>query len=440
MFSRTRSEVGRVSRPRGAASLCPLRLPAMTRMGGSSHGDLLPRPRSLARRLVLGSVRAELEARGHVVHTPDLPCEDVDAGVEEYAAAVPAADVVVGHSLGGFTIPLRRGAHARLPHRGRRRHRRARRLGAGLRRRPACATSWAARTTPIPRWRRPSSSTRPSTRTWRRGSAGRLRSPARPVAVESPVYIVCARDAVIRPEWQRHLAQDVLGVEAGIELDAGPLCRCSSARAELARRLAPDGVCVSGGAAELFDLAMRLAVDPLQPLGIGRSRRAARRRPRRQREEPHASASGSTSAKSAAAASCNGPGSDSRRRGARPLEQVAVAAEMREAEVGEARLPRAEQRAAAAQLEVDLGELEAVARVARAPAAGRAPTRSAPPSRGRRAGSTTARRRDRRGRGAGAAARARSGRPPGRSSPSRSPRRRRPRSPSSPRARRARTP
>src|SRR5437868_6180217 len=50
-------------------------------------------------------VRAELEARGHVVHTPDLPCEDVDAGVEEYAAAVPAADVVVGHSLGGFTIP-----------------------------------------------------------------------------------------------------------------------------------------------------------------------------------------------------------------------------------------------------------------------------------------------------------------------------------------------
>ena len=39
------------------------------------------------------------------------------------------------------------------------------------------------------------------------------------VTVESPVYIVCARDAVIRPEWQRHLAQDVLGVEP-IELDA----------------------------------------------------------------------------------------------------------------------------------------------------------------------------------------------------------------------------
>jgi pimeloyl-ACP methyl ester carboxylesterase len=36
----------------------------------------------------------------------------------------------------------------------------------------------------------------------------------------SPVYIVCARDAVIRPEWQRHLAQAVLCVEP-IELDAG---------------------------------------------------------------------------------------------------------------------------------------------------------------------------------------------------------------------------
>ena len=49
----TRSEVGRVSRPRGAASLCPFRLPAMTRMGGSSHGVLLSRPRRVGRRLGL---------------------------------------------------------------------------------------------------------------------------------------------------------------------------------------------------------------------------------------------------------------------------------------------------------------------------------------------------------------------------------------------------
>ena len=51
-------------------------------------------------------LRRELEARGHTVATPDLPCEDVTAGVAEYAQLVPPADVLVGHSLGGLTIPL----------------------------------------------------------------------------------------------------------------------------------------------------------------------------------------------------------------------------------------------------------------------------------------------------------------------------------------------
>jgi pimeloyl-ACP methyl ester carboxylesterase len=58
-------------------------------------------------------LRAELEQRGHRVLTVDLPCEDRDAGTIEYAdAAVEAfADaahdlVLVGHSLGGLTIPL----------------------------------------------------------------------------------------------------------------------------------------------------------------------------------------------------------------------------------------------------------------------------------------------------------------------------------------------
>ena len=113
-------------------------------------------------------------------------------------------------------------------------------------------------------------------------------------------------------------------------------------------------------------------------------------------------------------------------------------AEVGEAEVGESRLARAEQLAAAAQVEVDLRQLEAVGRVDERLQPPRAPSRSAPPARARRAGSTTAPRRGRPGRAAGGAARARSGRPPGRSSPSRSGRRRRPRSPSSRRARRAR--
>jgi pimeloyl-ACP methyl ester carboxylesterase len=54
----------------------------------------------------------ELECRGHQVLTVDLPCEDPDAGGIEYAAsaveAFAAADdlTLVGHSLGGLTIPL----------------------------------------------------------------------------------------------------------------------------------------------------------------------------------------------------------------------------------------------------------------------------------------------------------------------------------------------
>jgi pimeloyl-ACP methyl ester carboxylesterase len=54
----------------------------------------------------------ELEKRGHSTVAPDLPIEDDAAGAREYArvvaAALPTNDddvVVVGHSLGGLTIP-----------------------------------------------------------------------------------------------------------------------------------------------------------------------------------------------------------------------------------------------------------------------------------------------------------------------------------------------
>jgi pimeloyl-ACP methyl ester carboxylesterase len=56
---------------------------------------------------------AELERHGHDAITVDLPCDDPDAGCTAYAEAVltwtrGAGDdlVVVGHSLGGLTIPL----------------------------------------------------------------------------------------------------------------------------------------------------------------------------------------------------------------------------------------------------------------------------------------------------------------------------------------------
>jgi pimeloyl-ACP methyl ester carboxylesterase len=54
----------------------------------------------------------ELESRGHRTIAVDLPCDDTAAGCAEYAATVIRAldgiedAVVVGHSLGGLTIPL----------------------------------------------------------------------------------------------------------------------------------------------------------------------------------------------------------------------------------------------------------------------------------------------------------------------------------------------
>ena len=50
-------------------------------------------------------VRERLEARGHTVHAPDLPCEGTGPKAEDYAACVPSADVVVGHSMAGYVIP-----------------------------------------------------------------------------------------------------------------------------------------------------------------------------------------------------------------------------------------------------------------------------------------------------------------------------------------------
>jgi pimeloyl-ACP methyl ester carboxylesterase len=57
-------------------------------------------------------VAPQLEALGHAVVAPDLPCDDATADFETYADVVVAAIgdrtdlVVVGQSLGGFTAPL----------------------------------------------------------------------------------------------------------------------------------------------------------------------------------------------------------------------------------------------------------------------------------------------------------------------------------------------
>jgi hypothetical protein len=177
-------------------------------------------------------VRAELEERGHVVHTPDLPIEDVDACVEDYATVyatvVPAADVVVGHSLGGLVIPhVDAGMHvflcaliggvstkdAFVPGFG------DARIRDGLGRSYYPDPADGARELQYP---------------------PELVSLAEKLRRQSPVvgtdaqpdrsaYIVCTRDASIRPQWQRSVAVNP------VELDAGhsPMLECPAALADL---------------------------------------------------------------------------------------------------------------------------------------------------------------------------------------------------------------
>jgi pimeloyl-ACP methyl ester carboxylesterase len=162
-------------------------------------------------------VRRELEARGHAVATPDLPCDDVTAGIAEYARLVPPADVVVGHSLGGLTIPL---VPARLrvflcalvpgidrtdafvPGFGGARIRDE--LGRSYYPDPADATrelQYPEEAAPL---------------------AQKLRRQApvdSTVAPHGPaLYIVCTRDAAVRPEWQRRAAR---AIGKSVDLDAG---------------------------------------------------------------------------------------------------------------------------------------------------------------------------------------------------------------------------
>ena len=182
-------------------------------------------------------VRPELESRGHRVVAPHLPCEDVGAGVEEYAAAVRDAlggagdAIVVGHSLGGLTIPLvpaRRLVFlcAYVPDPGRALlERGADAWGPGFAestvRDELDRSYWpdldaAARDLQYP----PEAA----------GLTAKLRRQARkPVADPSPLaalpdvertFVVCTSDYAIPPDFQRRMAREELGVEP-VELETG---------------------------------------------------------------------------------------------------------------------------------------------------------------------------------------------------------------------------
>jgi pimeloyl-ACP methyl ester carboxylesterase len=169
-------------------------------------------------------VAGELERRGHATSAPDLPCDQVGLTVHDYAAVVgPQPDaVVVGHSMGGLTIPLITARvtvflAALVPAAG---------VYAGL---DPAFTGTVRDELGRSVW--------PDLETARERlypdlgeddarEAFRLLRPQAPVeaVVELPagirVSIVTLRDRAIRPEWQASMAREVLGVEP-FELDAG---------------------------------------------------------------------------------------------------------------------------------------------------------------------------------------------------------------------------
>lgn len=189
----------------------------------------------------------ELEHRGHRVLAVDLPSEDPQAGAAEYAAAASAAFdragddlVVVGHSLGGLTIPLIAASRpvrqlifvaAMLPRPGKTQEEvlsaesdmilpgpkgGAYRGPAGeIRWRPEAAARWFFADCPA------------DLATWAasrlRGQCWKITSEVSPLPAWPAVpcsYVLGTRDAVINPVWSRRAAQAVLGVRA-MELDAG---------------------------------------------------------------------------------------------------------------------------------------------------------------------------------------------------------------------------
>jgi len=190
-----------------------------------------------------------LAAYGHRAATMDLPCADPAAGAQRYAEvvdrALPPADdlILVGHSLGGLTIPL---VAARRP---------VRRLVFLCALIPEFGRSLADQVAADPtlydpvlrlhpgRLTDPDGTVRfrdetavrdvfchdcePADVRWvfsrlRPQAAAPRREPC-PLAAwppGEPSYVLCREDRAVSPDWSRRTARQCLGVEP-IELDGG---------------------------------------------------------------------------------------------------------------------------------------------------------------------------------------------------------------------------
>lgn len=190
----------------------------------------------------------ELERLGHRAVAMDLPCEDPAAGLDATAGAVVAAlegepgDVVlVGHSLGGITIPVvaaRRPVSqlvflcALIPEPGRsftetmageedaftrgwREVPRVAHNDGSVSWEPDAAVEFFYHDCPddVARW----AASRLRHQAW---TTSREPSPLRAWPDVPSDYVLCTGDRAVSPEWSRRVARDRLGV-AAVELPGG---------------------------------------------------------------------------------------------------------------------------------------------------------------------------------------------------------------------------
>ncbi len=190
-------------------------------------------------------LRRELEHDGHSTSAVDLPCEDPDAGAARYAdvvvKAIPkgsAGVVLVGHSLGGLTIPVAASMTpalmtvylcALVPVPGLSFDAQEVHIGTGFQAsEPAIANADGSASTPVAR--AIESFYQDCDPDIAGDAAVRLRrqfwrvteevTPLREWPAVNSVYILCTEDRMVSTAYSRRASNDVLGIEP-IEMPGG---------------------------------------------------------------------------------------------------------------------------------------------------------------------------------------------------------------------------